>query len=195
MTAGLLFVLVQLIHPPELVSSVTTQSWAIVHGLSVLMCLLWLLGITGLYARQVNESGWLGLAGYLLWSVFLVLTAAFTFAEALILPALTTEAPGFVNAFLGIDQGTAGGEVGALSAVYAVAGVVYLLGGILFGIATFRARILPRLAGGLLAVGTVMPIALSLLPRDYLRLAAVPVGAALVWLGFALWSEQPAPSR
>ena len=29
-----------------------------------------LFGIAGLYARQVEKSGWLGLAGYLLFSVF-----------------------------------------------------------------------------------------------------------------------------
>ena len=34
-------------------------------------------------------------------------------------------------------------------------GILYMLGGLLFGIATFRARILPRWAGCLLAVGAV----------------------------------------
>jgi hypothetical protein len=191
MAAGILFVFVQMIHPPELLSSVTTNRWVIVHCLSVAMCVLWLLGITGMYARQVKESGRLGLAGFLLWSVFLVLTAAFTFAEAFILPVLAIEAPRFAEGFLGIESGTAGeANVGALSAVYSLTGVLYLLGGMLFGMATFRASILPRLAAGLLAVGTVMPLALSLLPHEYTRLAAVPVGLALVWLGFALWSER-----
>jgi hypothetical protein len=32
-----------------------------------------LLGMTGLYARQMEAAGWLGLAGYLLWSLFWVL--------------------------------------------------------------------------------------------------------------------------
>ena len=191
MAAGTLFVFVQLIHPPELLSSVTTSTWVIVHCLSVAMCVFWLFGITGIYARQVKESGWLGLAGFIVWSLFLVLTAAFTFVEAFILPVLAAEAPKFVEGFLGIERGTAGAaNVGALSTVYSLAGVLYLLGGMLFGIATFRAGILPRLGAGLLAVGTVMPVALSLLPHEYIRLAAVPVGCALVWLGFALWSER-----
>ena len=38
--------------------------------LKLAMCLLGLLGIAGLYARQVEEAGWLGLAGYLLFSLF-----------------------------------------------------------------------------------------------------------------------------
>jgi hypothetical protein len=139
----------------------------------------------------VKESGWFGLAGYLCWSVFLVLTAAFTFAEALILPVLASQAPNYAEAFLGIESGTASdSSVAVLSTVYSLTGVLYLLGGMLFGIATIRARILPRLAGGLLAVATVMPLALSVLPHQYIRLAAVPMGLALVWLGFALWSER-----
>jgi hypothetical protein len=68
-----------------------------------------------------------------------------------------------------------------------------VLGGLLFGIATFRAGILPRWAAGLLAVGAVLPIILSsLVPHPLDRIFAVPVGLALVWLGYALWSERRA---
>jgi hypothetical protein len=76
--AGALVVLVQVIHPPELLSSVTTGTWVIVHCLSVATCVLWLFVITEIYTRQVEETGWLGLAGYFVSSLFLVLTAAFT---------------------------------------------------------------------------------------------------------------------
>ncbi len=145
-------------------SSVTTSTWAIVHYLGVAMCLLILLGITGIYARQVEESGWLGLAGFLLFSLMWALTTALQFAEAFILPVLATDAPKFVEGFLGIPAGTASEvSLGILPAVYSLTSVLYLLGGVLFGIATFRARILPRWAGGGLAVGTVAPLALSLL--------------------------------
>ena len=48
-----------------------------------------------------------------------------------------------------------------------------------------------RWAGGGLAVGTVAPLVLSLLlPHEFIRLAAVPVGIALALLGYALWSER-----
>ena len=58
--AGVLFVVIQTVHPPERLSSVTADAWIVVHGLSVAMCLLWLFGITGIYARQAREAGWLG---------------------------------------------------------------------------------------------------------------------------------------
>ena len=76
-----------------------------------------------------------------------------------------------------------------------------LLGGLLFGVATFRAGILPRWAAGLLAVtATLTPLA-ALLPHATQRLAAVPMGLALACLGYALWSErraqaaEPVPAR
>src|SRR6266566_8235727 len=189
---GFLFVGIQPIHPPEILSSFSTSTWAIVHYVGVAMCFLILLGITGIYARQVEESGWLGLAGFLLFSLMWALTTALQFAEAFILPVLATDAPKFVEGFLGIPAGTASEvSLGILPAVYSLTSVLYLLGGVLFGIATFRAGILPRWAGGGLAVGTVAPLVLSLLlPHELIRLAAVPVGLALALLGYALWSER-----
>jgi len=74
--------------------------------------------------------------------------------------------------------------------MYSLASVLYLVGGVLLGIATFRAGVLPRWAGAALAVGTVAPLAFSLLPHEFLRVAAVPFGLALVALGYVLWSEQ-----
>jgi hypothetical protein len=66
-----------------------------------------------------------------------------------------------------------------------------VLGGLLFGIATIRAGVLPRWAGGLLAAAAVLPPLVSwLLPHPLDRILAVPMGLALVWLGYTLWSEQ-----
>jgi hypothetical protein len=85
-------------------------------------------------------------------------------------------------------------DLGSLSTVWLVAGPLYILGGLLFGIATFRARILPRWAGVLLALGTAMGPLAAFLPLELQPKVAVPVGLALIWLGYALWSEQRANS-
>lgn len=192
MAAGIIFVVTQPLHPPDVLSSVTTARWAIVHIFSTAMCFLALLGITGLYARQVEEAGWLGLVGYLVFSLFWALQAPYGFAEALFLPQLTTVAPEVVQGWLAMIVGPARGvNLGALATVYQVGTLLYILGGLLFGIATFRARILPRWTGVSLALAVpVAPVAVALLPHALERYAAVPMGAALACLGYALWSER-----
>jgi hypothetical protein len=157
------------------------------------MCLLFLLGIAGIYARQVNEAGWLGLVGFLLLMLFWWLETGYVFTELFILPVLANTAPQFVESFLGIVNPESPVEmnIGALPAAYGLLGILYLLGGVLFGIATLRARVLPRWPAGLLAVAAVLTPAAALLPHAIQRYAAIPVGLALAWLGYALWSERP----
>ena len=200
LAAGIIFAGIQPIHPPDVLSSVTTGSWAIITTLKTIMCLLFLLGIAGLYARQVREVGWLGLAGFLLFSLSWWLQTAYAFAEAFVLPHLAAAVPTFVESFLGIFNGNPGEiDLGALAALYGLVGVLYMLGGLLFGIATLRAGILPRRAAGLLAVAAALTPAAALLPHYIQRMAAVPVALAVAWLGYALWAErrerapEPAP--
>jgi len=192
MMAGILFIVIQTIHPADILSSVTTGRWAIVHYFSIAMCLLGLLGIAGIYARQLEEAGWPGLAGYLMFSLFYALTMGFQFTEAFISPLLPTESPKFVESLLALASGSAGEmKLGALAAVYTLVGVLYMLGGPLLGIATIRAGILPRWAAGLFAsAGPMSAIFVSLVPHPLDRIAAVPLGLGLAWLGYALWSER-----
>lgn len=191
LVAGSFYIIIGLFHPVETLSSVTTSPWAIVHTLAVAMSFFGLLGMTGLYARQVEESGWLGLVGYVLLSLWLVLLVPFTFTEVLILPRLAATAPVFVESFLGIFNGHPGEmPLGAIKTLWDLDGFVYMIGGLLFGIATIRAGILSRWAAGLLALGTALAPVATLLPTEYKALVAVPVGVAFVWLGYTLWAEE-----
>src|SRR5262249_38979095 len=104
---------------------------------------------------------------------------------------LATAAPTFVDGFFGIFNGhPVDTYLGALPALYALTGVLYMLGGLLFGIATFRAGIFPGWAAGLLAVISILTPALAMLPHETQRLVGMPVGLAIAWLGYALWSKQ-----
>jgi hypothetical protein len=47
LVAGLIFAGIQPIHPPDVLSSVTTGAWAIIT-LKTVMCLLFLIGIAGI---------------------------------------------------------------------------------------------------------------------------------------------------
>ena len=192
MVAGIIFVAIQPIHPPDVLSSVNTSAWAIITSFKTAMSLFALLGIAGIYARQAEKAGWLGLAGYLLFSLFFALTLPFAFAEAFILPLLATDAPKFVESILGLASGATGGiNLGILAVLYKLGGFVgYIIGGLLFGIATLRARVLPRWAAVLLSFSAVLVLAGALLPHPLDRIMAVPMGLALIWLGYSLFSER-----
>ena len=192
--AGIMYVIVGLSHTFVShyggLASVTNDVWVLTHSLTIGVSFFGLLGIAGIYARQVEKTGWFGLAGFLLLSLWLVLVPGFTFFEAFILPLLASDSPKFAESFLGIFTGSIGEtSVGALATLWTLLGVVYILGNLLFGIATFRAGILSRWAAGLLAAAAAVTPAAALLPHEIQRLAGMPVGIALALLGYALWSE------
>jgi hypothetical protein len=191
MGAGILFIAIQPVHPPDVLESVTTTRWLAVHIVAVLMSLFGMLGVTGLYARQANKAGWLGLVGYLLFALFWAITLIFQFNEAFLIPAIASVSAPFVEGHLGIVTSTPSAvDLGAIPVIYMVNGLLYALGGLLFGIATFRAGVLPRWGGALLAAGAVAPFVLAMLPHPLDRSFAVPMGLALAWLGYALVTER-----
>ncbi len=194
--AGGLFVLIQFIHPHEDVASVTTTAWTLTHTLTLAMSVLALVGITGMYLRQVTAAGLLGLVGYLLFAACFLLLVAGTWVEAFVLPPVADEAPQFVDDVVAIPAGgTIVGDVGFLDTGGKVLGGTYLLGGLLFGIALFRAAVLARWAALTLAFGTVLTLALPLLPHTLGRMTALPVGLGLAGLGISLWRESDASAR
>jgi hypothetical protein len=189
--AGFCYVLVGLFHPPNVAAAVTTTRWQVVHVLACAMCVFGLLGMTGLYVRQAAKTGWLGLAGYVLLSVWLTLVMGFSFIEAFVLPHVASAVPGFVQSWMGMFNGPAGTfDLGALPIIWTSTAPMLIGGGLLFGIATFRAGILPRWAGALLAVSTAGAPVAVLLPNASQPKVAVLMGIALAWLGFALFSER-----
>jgi len=150
-----------------------------------------LAGITGMYLRQVRQMGILGLAGYLVFGAGYLIMMGIEFAGGYVLPSLAHTAPGYVNDVLAAGMGeTVTGNIGAMQAAFSLMGVGYLAGGVLFGLALFRARILARWASGLLVLGTLATLALHVLPQSFDRPFAVPTGVALIGLGVSLWRDQ-----
>jgi len=144
-----------------------------------------------MYLRQVRQMGVLGLVGYLLFGAGYLLMFATEVISAYILPGLVHLAPGYVNDLVvAAAGGKPAGDIGAMSTVLNVTGIGYMVGGLLFGVALFRANILSRLASALLAVGTIATVSLAVLPESFNRPLAVPVGLALVGLGVSLWRDQ-----
>jgi hypothetical protein len=189
--AGLIFAGIQPIHPPDFVASVTTMPWAVIISLKFAMCLFFMIGIAGLFFRQMSKAGWLGLAGFVVFSLSWWLQTGYVFVDLFILPPLASVSPDFVDSFLGIvNQHPGTLDIGAMGPAYGVLGLLYLLGGIVFGIATLRAGVLPRIPSVLLAVAALVTPAAALLPHEFQRYAAIPMGLAFIWLGFALWTSK-----
>ena len=187
--AGALFVVVQVIHPPETVEAVATDAWALVHYVTLAMLTLFVVGITGIYARQIDKLGWIGLAGFVVLSFGLLLNIGGAFIEALVEPLLATSNPDFVHAFNGMVMGTPyTADLGALPSMWSASSAAFIAGTLLFGIANLRAGVLSRWGSGVLAFGLVIGLPIATLLGNQ-RLAAVPISIGLAWLGYSLWSE------
>ena len=187
MVAGIIFTAIQPTHP-----AINTSTFIIITSFKTSISIFGLLGIAGLYARQVEETGWKGLTGYLLLTIYYAVQMCISFIEPTVLPLLTTTAPTFVESMLQLSSGTGvPTNLGSLTNVYSLASILYVLGSLLFGIAMFRARILPREAAALFAVsGPLAGTMFTLLPYHLVQLTSIPIGAAMVWLGYALFSER-----
>ncbi|HET6626727.1 MAG TPA: hypothetical protein VFG63_10075 [Nocardioidaceae bacterium] len=187
--AGAIFIGVQIGHPELNATSMTTTDVYVRDQLKVLMAVLALVGITGMYLSQIRRNGVLGLVGYVLLAGGYLLIMAGVVAAAYVLPEIAESNPGYVNDVLAVDtgRGTVKGDIGALETVIQLRGFAYLAGGLLFGIALYRAHVLARWAAALLAVGGVVSVALSLMPDAFYRLLAYPNGIAMIGLGYSLW--------
>jgi hypothetical protein len=187
---GLLFIAVQIKHPHLDAAFTTTTEYAVREAMKILMAILSLIGITGMYLRQVKQTGLLGLIGYVVLSVGYLAILSLQVVGVFVLPTLAVSQPGYVNDVLAVvTSGTPVGDVGRMQTL-SQGGFAYIVGGIIFGVALFRANILARWAAALLSVGAVATVATSQLPELTQRLFAVPVGVALIGLGYSLWHEQ-----
>jgi hypothetical protein len=176
---GALFVAAELLGLPTLneetfSETVTTTSYAVQQLLFLLGVVFVLLGLVGLYVRQSEAAGALGLVGFLVAFAGTVLVAGFIWASAFIAPALADTAPHVLDG---------GPPPGILPSI-----IVFGLGWLLFGVATLRAGVFPRAAAILLVVGAVVTV----LPLPFTTLV---LDVAVSWLGFALFAGRGAPAE
>lgn len=188
---GLLFLAVQINHPHLDPAFATTSEFAVRQTMKIAFACLSLVGITGVYLRQVKQTGVLGLLGYLLLGAAFLAMTCIEVMGVVALPVLAHSDPYYVSDILAVaNGGTATGDLGLFPILNTGVGLALVSGGLLFGIAVFRAHVITRWPAALLAVAVVATLAIHLLPQVNERLFAVPIGVALVSLGVALWREQ-----
>lgn len=186
--AGLIFMAVQIGHPHLDVTSVGTTEWTIRNTAKMAFAALALAGITGMYLRQVKAMGVLGLIAYVMLSIGYLLIFSTAFVAGYVLPSLAHTDPAYVNGVLAVAAGgTAVSDIGLIEYALGAEGITYLTGGLLFGVALYRARVLLRWGSALLAAGAVFTVALSVLPESLYRFLAYPNALALIALGYSLW--------
>ena len=120
----------------------------------MLMAALALVGITGMYLSQVRRNGLLGLVGYLVLGAGYLLITCMTYIAAFVLPHLVDDRSR-LRRRRPHRRSTAAPPT-ATSACWPSRSrsrtSAFLAGGLVFGIALFRARVLARWATVLLAV-------------------------------------------
>ena len=194
--AGAIFIGVQINHPHLDVTSITTTEVVIRNSSKILMGVLALVGVTGMYLSQVRRNGVLGLIGYLVLATGYLVIVSTTFLAAFVLPSIAGTDPAFVTDVIAVSTGgTATGDIGALGMVWRIQDLCYLAGGLIFGIALYRAGVLARWAAALLAVSGIVSAALSVMPDAFYRLLALPNGIAMIGLGYSLWRQQRTSSE
>ena len=185
--AGALYVGVQINHPPADLEHITTADFQVREMAKTAMSVLAIAGFTGMLVRNRHRFGVLGIVGYVLVVLGYFGMFATQVIVSTVLPTLSETDPGYVQRFLDAAMGaTSGSDLGGVQFLFLVTGMGYAIGGLVFGIALFRAGVLSRWASLLFAYGTVSALALAFLPEAFSRPFAVPVGIALMGLGHSL---------
>ena len=189
--AGALFIAVQVKHPEITADFVQTTQFEVRQGMKIAMAALALAGIAGMYLRQVRQVGLLGLVGWLLLSLGYLVMLCVEMIALVVVPTIVQTSPDYVSGVIAVATNSSStADLGLFTTLNMLVAVGYLLGGLVFGIALFRAGILARWAAALLAVSAVATMAIPLLPMVNQRLFAVPNGIAMIGLGWSLWREQ-----
>ncbi len=166
---------------------VLSPTWVLVVMTVLVGSLLFVIGLPGMYLRQSNGAGKLGLVGFiLLFFGILLQGATFSTVQVVILPFLAQKAP----------QLTSGNSM-PVSAflLLIVSGLMYMLGAILLGIATMRAGVFPRWAGILILVaGIAMVLTIAPLPDAISSIIEVvsftALSVAFIQCGYMLISRK-----
>jgi hypothetical protein len=186
--AGVLFIAVQINHPPMDLAFASTTEYLVRQSMKIVMAVLTLTGIAGMYLSQVRKNGVLGLLGYLTLAFGFLAMLTVEVVGLVVLPAIAGSSPSYVSSVLAVaTNGLPTQDIGLLAPLNTLVGLGYMAGGLLFGIALFRAKVLSRWGSILLAVATPLSAAIPLLPMINQRLFAVPTGLAMIVLGWSLW--------
>lgn len=180
---------------PSLFQPYAVQSslWAPILTLDVLAYLLALLALTGLHIRQAERSGTLGLIGFILASFSTVLFVAVHLIQAYALPVLASQ-PGAPSTAFDLLGPT--GPLAKFFPIFMLTLLLFDLGFVLFSLSIVRAGVLPRWAGVVMLMGTVLANAEIAGPLGEIvaKLGPLAINIAFIGSAYALWHGRSQPS-
>lgn len=186
---GMLAALFWILHPEESVLLTDPAGYQTEHILDFLGLMLLIPGLTGLYARLVNRTGWLGLAGFIVTLLPLLVMMGISVVDMLIWPSIARVEPGLILTPEGEFNQSSGPFAATISLIVPFA-LIGSIGFILLGVAIWRSQALPRPAGLLLAIsGPLYLMGPGFVPHGVLVLNLLvygPFAAAVVWLGLSI---------
>jgi len=139
--------------------------------------MLIIVGLPGVYSRQAQRTGLLGLIGFLFILVYILIQGVVgDTIEAFILPFLASAAPSLVK----------GSPPQGLVIFFLVGGLLGLVGSVSLGITMLRATVLMRWVGLPLIVGIVLSLGAPFLPPVVGTTGTVLFLIGLAWLGFGV---------
>ncbi len=175
-----------LVIPKDVATSVaaTSNAWFVLFLLVVIGNLLMLGGLVGLYVHQAEKAGTFGLIAFLMTFIGIAMGYAWIWMETFVWPLLAQAAPRLLDH---PDQYSAT----PLLVWGLLTPLMWYGGWLLFGVASLRARVLPRWAAVLVMVGAVLQFVLG----EGLVGVNVPFGGTLAalgfaWMGYAVWSRK-----
>jgi hypothetical protein len=181
--AGLVCAVVLVVNSARRVGLVPDT--AVTGTIAPLAGLAGLFALTGLYLIQRGPAGAFGTVGYALNFAGLSGVFAIEYTLHFVFPGLSSEQ---ITDLLEGATGTA----------FAGTAAVLVIGALLFGAASLRARVLPAPAVGLYAIGMVPGSLRSVVPDPVYLTGLVVAAVGIAWLSLALWrrtSRRPAGDR
>lgn len=164
--------------PPEVIAS---ANWILIHSLFAVSLVLGLLGTVTLYALTALRTGVLGLVGFIMLFIGMMLIFGLDYYEVFIAPFLAIHYPDVINDF------GAGDTMGMVAFAFPISGLLTVVGYALLGAAWKRSRIIPGYLAYILILSS-LAFGLGLSPVGDLtvaRITAALFGAALVAIGIS----------
>ena len=150
--------------------------------LGLVAALLILLGLPALYMHQARQAGRLGLIAFVVVFIGMALVTSNAYFGTFIQPGLVD----LIS--LAEGAGVTVQEPAEAVAGFIISMLLYLLGWLLFGLSTLRARVLPRWATVVVLLGLVTGFLFIATTFPLLALPVTEIGIA--GLGFALWQRK-----